>query len=338
MSSQLKAMISQHNMLATAETQKLTWELANDLNAHCIGVVYPSHPTLPASVKKESCQAVLLMDRAREEIAMINEEMNNVFDHYMQEHRNLSNYIDDRQSTVLTPFDKGSLAVLHMSRHCCEKRLADITRAFFCNEEQVQIPDSSYASNNEYNSQMDAFPSVREVSMLNQDSNDEESEDEELLSTLLDNTVVEPSRVDSDPNLFIPTSDMHPHPTVSSVSSPGSMALPHSVITPSLITSVPFPQSSPISSSQVFTSQPVPISRPSVPTSYPALTSSLSLPTLVSISQQNTKNSITSFIQSHKSVASIPQSKRPTLEPHSQVLITVYRLVYPLLTIYNNAV
>lgn len=310
-SSQLKAMINQHNMLTTAETQKLTWESANDLNAHSIGVIYPSHPTVPASVKKESCQAVLLMDRAKEEIAMINEEMNNVFDHYMQEHRSLSISIDDRRSAVLSPFDKGSLAVLHMSRHCCEKRLADIARAFFSNEEHVQIPDSSYTSSNEYDSQMDAFPSVREVSGVNQDSNDEESEDEELLSALLDNTVVEPSRVDSDTNLFIPTSEMHPHPTVYSLSSPGLMTLPHSMITPSPITSVPFPESSPLSSSQVLTSQSV--SCPSVPTPYPVLTS---VPTLAPTSHQVTQNLLTSsFIPPHESVTELP-----TLETQSQVL------------------
>lgn len=147
-SSQLKALISQHNQLAP-EAQKLTWDSANDLNAHT-SVVYPSHPSVPASVKKESCQAVLAIDRAREEITMVKEEMSNVFDHYMQEHRSLSISIRDRQSVgVLTSFDKGSLAILHMSRHSCEKRLADIARAFFNDEEQLQTPDSSYTSNKE---------------------------------------------------------------------------------------------------------------------------------------------------------------------------------------------
>lgn len=50
-SSQLKALISQHNQLAPIEAQKLTWESANDLNAHT-SVVYPSHPSC-ASISEE---------------------------------------------------------------------------------------------------------------------------------------------------------------------------------------------------------------------------------------------------------------------------------------------
>ena len=123
MTSQLRGLIQKHNLLAT-EAQKLTWEAVTDLASHSTSAVYSSHPAVPVSVKKEACQALLMMERAQEEIVTVREEMNNTVQHYILEHQDLSQAIQCNPG--ITPFHKGSLTLLHLARYWCERKLIDL--------------------------------------------------------------------------------------------------------------------------------------------------------------------------------------------------------------------
>ena len=61
-------------MLCTKEENMLTCEKATDLTTT---TNYTGNAEIPASIKKEACQAALLMERAKEEVVMVKEEMTN---------------------------------------------------------------------------------------------------------------------------------------------------------------------------------------------------------------------------------------------------------------------
>ena len=140
-SSQLKSLIKEHNTKATGH-DKLTWETATELNAlSTASGIYQSHPTIPDSVKKEACDAQILLERAEEEISMLKEEMNNTFAYYIKENEDLSCAI--QSVAAETQFQRGTLALLHMARFNCEKHLSRLNSAFNTIDLQ-QLPEPNY--------------------------------------------------------------------------------------------------------------------------------------------------------------------------------------------------
>lgn len=140
---QLKSLIKQHNALCITE-DKLTWEKATDLTTTTI---YHGHESIPASIKKEACQAALLMERGKEEVVMIKEEMTNTVMHYITEHRELSSTIGLITPSADSLYTRGILSVLHTYLYQIERHLQKLSRAFDIDDElKQQVTSPSYRS------------------------------------------------------------------------------------------------------------------------------------------------------------------------------------------------
>ena len=138
MTSHLKNLIKKHNSICDSA---LTWETATNLNATATGSVY-SHPQIPDCVKKEACDAALLMERAEEEILMVKDEMRNTITHYIRRHEELSRAV--LAECAESQFQRGSLSLLHMARFHCEKHLIRLSQAFTA-VDLPQLPSCSYS-------------------------------------------------------------------------------------------------------------------------------------------------------------------------------------------------
>ena len=108
---------------------KLTWEKATDLTATCT-TIYHSQTEIPASIKREACQSVLLMERAKEEVVMVKEEMTNTVMHYIKKHEELSSTIDSITPSVASLHTRGVLTVLHTNLYQTEHHLLKLISIF----------------------------------------------------------------------------------------------------------------------------------------------------------------------------------------------------------------
>ena len=176
----------------------LTWEKATDLTTTTI---YTGHAEIPASIKKEACKAALLMERAKEEVVMVKEEMTNTIMYYIKEHRELSCTIDSLTSpagSTLSLYENGILTRLHMTRYQTEHHLQQPSRVFDIDDElKQQITSQSYQSYQflDHNSEVlhdenKLSSSVREVDEMNESVDEMEeleedtSDDDDILSQM----------------------------------------------------------------------------------------------------------------------------------------------------------
>lgn len=188
-SSQLKELIKKYNLLSssTDDENHMTWETATDLSTwHNARGIYQTHPTIPTAIKKEACQAAITMERAREEVVMLKEEMSNTVLHYIQEHKHLSSAIESFNTppdSVLNQFDKGTLALLHKARCKTENHLSKLSSSFDIEDALCQqVPRVCYQSMNELTDDNDDFEtelSIRETATECQEEDDDDYEEDE---------------------------------------------------------------------------------------------------------------------------------------------------------------
>ena len=162
---------------------KLTWEKATDLTATCT-TIYHSQTEIPASIKREACQSVLLMERAKEEVVMVKEEMTNTVMHYIKKHEELSSTIDSITPSVASLHTRGVLTVLHTNLYQTEHHLLKLISVFEIDVELKQQVTSPcyqrYQFLNHGSEELDEIlSSIREADKINESVDESEEELEE---------------------------------------------------------------------------------------------------------------------------------------------------------------
>lgn len=143
----LKTSIDDYNKLECSTTcslpHSLTFDSAKDPDSEVwLQVNAPgnsSTATIPATIRRKAIDLYYLMDRAREEITLLQSEMVNTIDHYTQQHQLLTSSLDDGLDDCSTE-DRGRDILIRRKIWSIESYLVYLKALFESHIEDVSLP------------------------------------------------------------------------------------------------------------------------------------------------------------------------------------------------------
>ena len=106
-----------------------------------------SDSPVPITVRRRAIDLYHLLDRAKEEVTLLQEEMRNVVDHFSGQHATFSNSLKDATISPLSLEEKGKNIFLKMKLLSLEGQLLEVKRLFEGHIGEVPLPNFIFDQN-----------------------------------------------------------------------------------------------------------------------------------------------------------------------------------------------
>ena len=106
-----------------------------------------SDSPVPITVRRRAIDLYHLLDRAKEEVTLLQEEMRNVVEHFSGQHATFSNSLKDATISPLSLEEKGKNIFLKMKLLSLEGQLLEVKRLFEGHIGEVPLPNFIFDQN-----------------------------------------------------------------------------------------------------------------------------------------------------------------------------------------------
>ena len=149
------------------------------LRSEFMGSISP----VPITIKRKAIDLYNLIDRAQEEVTLLQSEMKNVMDHFSSQHATFSALLVDPTSDSISAETKGRDVYLRMKLMSLETHLVELKGLFENHIDEITLPEflfdrevvpsNNYVETEEVNSTILSLPERDEISVSDVDSDDE---------------------------------------------------------------------------------------------------------------------------------------------------------------------